>query len=903
MLAWVLVVAMAGCGGADDEPDAPDEGPIGQATEALSKLSCQPKEAKGYKNGTAFTIKVVTVDGKLVERDTANAYYFMARAAAEDGVEIRVVSGFRTMEQQKYLYNCYLTCSCNGCNLAAKPGYSNHQSGSALDLNTSASGVYAWLNAHAKKFGFYRTVPSEAWHWEYKGPRPVGGPCGKLGGKLAKAWSDAPKDPSGKADYAVCAGDDVRLWLKLTNNGTARWADKGKNGKYVGERVRLSSVGGKDALTGSKEVSVGANANDDVRPASWGGGGGKACSDKDGCRTTVFTKKGLAGKAPAKPGLYSSSWRLHDESPVWKDAKAFGPKVTLRFKVEACEAPTPLPLAASSPDEPSEGAGLVEDEDLDSDLGIEDIGDGRASGEPGHEEPVEGEAGEASGCSASGAPPSGPWALGALALALLVVRRRRLAVLGAVALLGCGDGGRAPAEERTATVSEEVKAPLAKAYCSISVIGKGTKKTEEDYLPHVITCENGGAGYQALKAQAIAARSVAYYNMATQGKICDGQGCQVYSCGAKPSQKAYDAVKATSGIYLSYGGMLTYGFYVDGNPKTTTPSCIGGSSWPTEKYVTYNKGKTGKQVKQTPLGYIGPPGYGQNRGCMSQWGSRCLENKKGYAYEGILEFYYGADIERLKAKGSCVGIDDMDEDGVADDEDNCKEVANASQKDLDGDGKGDACDADDDGDGIKDATDNCPKTKNAAQTDTDGDGKGDKCDADDDDDGVPDGEDNCPLVPNADQLDGDGDGTGDACDGTGETSVAADTEPHAGEAALDGGGDSDGDGVPDAEDPCPDVADGSTLDTDEDGLGDACDDDDDGDGIPDVDDPCPTYASRDPGAAACAGGEATEEAAAGCSVSRAGTRAGYGWLVLAALGVAMARRRVGNLSPAARARG
>ncbi|MBN9164768.1 MAG: M15 family metallopeptidase [Myxococcales bacterium] len=50
--------------------------------------------------------------------------------------------------------------------LAAVPGYSNHQSGSALDLNTSARGVYSWLAKHGKAYGFRRTVPSEKWHWE-----------------------------------------------------------------------------------------------------------------------------------------------------------------------------------------------------------------------------------------------------------------------------------------------------------------------------------------------------------------------------------------------------------------------------------------------------------------------------------------------------------------------------------------------------------------------------------------------------------------------------------------------------------------------------------------------------------------------------------------------------------------
>jgi hypothetical protein len=69
--------------------------------------------------------------------------------------------------------------------------------------------------------------------------------------------------------------------------------------------------------------------------------------------------------------------------------------------------------------------------------------------------------------------------------------------------------------------------------------------------------------------------------------------------------------------------------------------------------VTYNHGKTGKSVDQTSLGWIGAPGNGQNRGCMSQLGARCLEQKKDYNYAQILRFYYGADIKLTQADGPC----------------------------------------------------------------------------------------------------------------------------------------------------------------------------------------------------------------------------------------------------------
>ncbi len=141
---------------------------------------------------------------------------------------------------------------------------------------------------------------------------------------------------------------------------------------------------------------------------------------------------------------------------------------------------------------------------------------------------------------------------------------------------------------------------------------------------------------------------------------------------------------------------------------------------------------------------------------------------------------------------------DRDGDGIDNTEDNCPDVANPGQGDLDGDGIGDVCDDDVDGDALLD----------------DGDGSGTAGDA-------PCGattvgcDDNCRTTPNADQADRDSDGVGDVCD------------------------DGDGDGVFDADDLCPDVRDPSQGDLDGDGVGDACDDDDDGDGVDDTDDVCP----------------------------------------------------------------
>ena len=201
--------------------------------------------------------------------------------------------------------------------------------------------------------------------------------------------------------------------------------------------------------------------------------------------------------------------------------------------------------------------------------------------------------------------------------------------------------------------------PLS-AVCTINVTGKGVKQVETDYVPHVVCCENGGAGTEALKAQAVAARSYMYYASKKSGAICDSQKCQVYGCSAckskaGPGSKHYAAAQATAGQVLMWSNVVIASFYVAG-AKPSTASCVAKSSDPdstnTEKWVTYNAGKTGNAVTQTKLGWVNS-GNKYNRGCKSQNGARCL-SLKGKKYPEILKFYYGADIQLVTGTGPCV---------------------------------------------------------------------------------------------------------------------------------------------------------------------------------------------------------------------------------------------------------
>lgn len=164
---------LVGCGAAD-ETEGDD---VTQQT-GDELTTCNAGSKTAYQGGRNLgTIRLMKIDDKLTSIKTGHAYLKLKQQMAARGVTLSINSGFRTMDEQKYFYNCYQTKRCNGGNKAAKPGYSNHQHGRALDLQISNHTKFKQaLAALGLRSKWKNTVAGERWHWEYFGTDP-GGVC------------------------------------------------------------------------------------------------------------------------------------------------------------------------------------------------------------------------------------------------------------------------------------------------------------------------------------------------------------------------------------------------------------------------------------------------------------------------------------------------------------------------------------------------------------------------------------------------------------------------------------------------------------------------------------------------------------------------------------------------------
>lgn len=136
---------------------------------------------------------VAIAPGLELHRDAAEALLAMQRAAAAEGVDLVVLSAFRSLDLQTELFFDVKSersqSARERAQVSAPPGFSEHSTGYALDLGDgttptadlspsfATTDAYRWLQQHAARYHFVLSFPEdnpqgvayEPWHWRFEG--------------------------------------------------------------------------------------------------------------------------------------------------------------------------------------------------------------------------------------------------------------------------------------------------------------------------------------------------------------------------------------------------------------------------------------------------------------------------------------------------------------------------------------------------------------------------------------------------------------------------------------------------------------------------------------------------------------------------------------------------------------
>ena len=160
-------------------------------------------EEKGYTPITLYSGSTTSVGGETLKSDAAESFNKMKKEAEKSGVTLTAISGYRNNDTQVNTFfgigggqeDAIPTGSIyNGSNEAvakpaylarlqhsAVPGYSEHATGNAVDINSlkrsfDSTKEYKWLKDNASKFNFTQTYTEknatnganyEPWHWYF----------------------------------------------------------------------------------------------------------------------------------------------------------------------------------------------------------------------------------------------------------------------------------------------------------------------------------------------------------------------------------------------------------------------------------------------------------------------------------------------------------------------------------------------------------------------------------------------------------------------------------------------------------------------------------------------------------------------------------------------------------------
>ncbi len=138
---------------------------------------------------------LVTIDSKYgnkrqIQKEVYEAFIKMFEASKSEGLHLYIASPYRSYSYQKTLYDNYVKSDgiTNADTYSARAGYSEHQTGLAIDLMASgttslnqfeSTKEFKWMIKNAHKYGFILRYPKgkeditgyiyEPWHYRYLG--------------------------------------------------------------------------------------------------------------------------------------------------------------------------------------------------------------------------------------------------------------------------------------------------------------------------------------------------------------------------------------------------------------------------------------------------------------------------------------------------------------------------------------------------------------------------------------------------------------------------------------------------------------------------------------------------------------------------------------------------------------
>jgi hypothetical protein len=126
-------------------------------------------------SGGGYSGPLAYRQGKPMRPDVAVAFDRLAVAARRAGLAVVINSAYRSDAEQARLFSQH-----PDPRWVAPPGQSLHRCATELDLGPATA--FAWLSAHAPRFGFVRRYSWEPWHFGYgRGPAPCSA-AGNAGG-------------------------------------------------------------------------------------------------------------------------------------------------------------------------------------------------------------------------------------------------------------------------------------------------------------------------------------------------------------------------------------------------------------------------------------------------------------------------------------------------------------------------------------------------------------------------------------------------------------------------------------------------------------------------------------------------------------------------------------------------